>query len=465
MARRIAAVARHDVTLAHAGWVPAGEPPRSRVVPLKGLLSSILVALHVAVLPAAALAQGDRTQSETLRVCADPNNLPLSNNKREGYENKIAELFAQDLGWKIEYTWFPQRMGFIRNTLRAREPNAERFKCDLVMGVPDGFELAATTKPYYRSTYALTYLKGKGLDSIQTPEDLLTLEPAKLRSLKFGVFGQTPPADWLLKHDLFNQVVPYQRQTGDPEQYPGEIVEKDLVAGKIDVAFVWGPIAGYFGRKATSANIAVVPFKPDPAIKFDYAIAMGVRFGERDWKGRVEQLIETNRGKIQAILAGYGVPQLDEQGNFIRLAAPEMPAAAEKSIHPPYRVVDGKVDASTYVGWRLFQTNCANCHGGDASGTSLAPNLLPRMKDMPSNRFVGWVLRQYKLIVPVGEGTGESGPREALIEEVLQRRKGEIQMPAWEGDPNIKPHVLDIYAYLRARADGALDDRRPGLMK
>jgi quinoprotein dehydrogenase-associated probable ABC transporter substrate-binding protein len=409
-------------------------------------------------------AQEAKPADKVLHVCADPNNLPLSNAKREGYENKIAELFAQDLGWNIDYTWFPQRMGFIRNTLRAREPNAERFKCDLVVGVPDGFELASTTKPYYRSTYALAYLKGKGLDTIQAPEDLLKLESGKLRSLKFGVFSQTPPVDWLLKHDLFNQVVPYQRQTGDPEQYPGEIVEKDLVAGKIDVAFVWGPIAGYFGRKVTAAKIAVVPFKPDPDIKFDYAIAMGVRFGERDWKNRVEQLIEKNRGKIRVILADYGVPQLDDQGNFIRVAAAESPVAGEP-VQPPYRVFDGKVDASTYVGWRLFQTNCANCHGTDAGGTSLAPNLLPRVKDMPTNRFVGWVLRQYKLITPAGEASGESGAREALIEEILQRRKGDIPMPAWEGDPNIKPHVLDIYAYLRARADGALGERRPELLK
>ena len=187
-----------------------------------------------------------------LRVCGDPTNLPFSNRAGEGFENKIAELLARELGWTLEYTWFPQRMGFIRNTLRGREPNSDRFKCDLVMGVPAGFELASTTKPYYRSTYALVYVKGKGLDSVTAPEDLLSLEPAKLKSLKLGVVGQTPPSDWLLKHRLFDQVVPYQRQSGDPERYPGEIVEKDLVAGTIDVAFVWGPIAGYFAQRAKS---------------------------------------------------------------------------------------------------------------------------------------------------------------------------------------------------------------------
>jgi quinoprotein dehydrogenase-associated probable ABC transporter substrate-binding protein len=247
---------------------------------------------------------GDRV----LRVCEDPNNLPFSNRAGEGFENKIAELLARELGWTLEYTWFPQRIGFIRNTLRGRDPDSNRFKCDLVLGVPVGFELASTTKPYYRSTYALVYAKGKGLDSVTVPEGLLRLEAAKLKSLKLGVFGQSPPADWLLKHRLFDQVVSYQLQSGDPERYPGEIVEKDLATGAIDVAFVWGPIAGYFGKRATGAGIAVVPFAPDPAIRFDFRIAMGVRFGEREWRDRVEQLLEANRGRIQAILATYGVP-------------------------------------------------------------------------------------------------------------------------------------------------------------
>lgn len=254
---------------------------------------------------------------KVLRVCEDPNNLPLSHRNLDGFENKIAELFGRELGWPVEYTWFPQRMGFIRNTLRAKDANSDRYKCDLVMGVPAGYELAATTKPYYRSTYAMVFIKGRGLDSVQTPDDLLKLDKDKLRSLKFGVFGQSPPVDWLLKHGLLDQAVPYQKQTGDPESYPGEMIDKDLVSGKIDVAFAWGPIAGYFGKKVTTPPLAVVPFKPGPDIKFDFGIAMGVRHGERDFKNQIEQLIEKNRGKIQAILAEYGVPQLDERGEFL----------------------------------------------------------------------------------------------------------------------------------------------------
>jgi len=122
-----------------------------------------------------AFAQSGPGADKVLRVCEDPNNLPFSNRAGEGFENKIAELFAAELGWKLEYTWFPQRMGFIRNTLRGREPDSERFKCDLVPGVPVGFELAATTKPYYRSTYALAYLKGRSDGAIQ---------PGRLEELK-----------------------------------------------------------------------------------------------------------------------------------------------------------------------------------------------------------------------------------------------------------------------------------------
>jgi len=266
--------------------------------------------------------QGDTASGDrVLRVCEDPNNLPFSNRAGEGFENKLAELLARELGWKLEYTWFPQRMGFIRNTLRGRDPDSHRFKCDLVMGVPVGFELASTTKPYYRSTYALVYAKGKGLDGVMAPEGLLGLEPRKLKSLKLGVFDQTPPVDWLLKHKLFDQAVSYRHQSGDPERYPGEMVEKDLRNGTVDVAFVWGPIAGYFASRTTPSRVTVVPFKPDPEIHFDFHIGMGVRFGEREWKERIERLIDANRARIQAILASYGVPQLDDEGRIITVPA------------------------------------------------------------------------------------------------------------------------------------------------
>lgn len=278
--------------------------------------STILLAVLISTICWSA--HGQVVEGENvLRVCADPNNLPLSNQQLEGYENKIAELLADSLGWKLEYTWFPQRMGFIRNTLRGRAEGSSRYKCDLVAGMPVGYDAVATTKPYLRSTYAMVFLKGKGLDSISLPEDLLKLDPAKLSGLKLGAFTQTPPVDWLMKRGLMDRLVPYHRLNADPAQYPGEIIERDLADGKIDAAFVWGPIAGYFGKKVTSTQVVVVPFLPDPDLHFDYSIGIGVRHGEKEWKDQVEKLLDANRTKIQGILAAYGVPQLDEAGRVI----------------------------------------------------------------------------------------------------------------------------------------------------
>ncbi|MGN6704247.1 MAG: quinoprotein dehydrogenase-associated putative ABC transporter substrate-binding protein, partial [Burkholderiaceae bacterium] len=231
--------------------------------------------------------------------------------EQRGFENKIADLFAKKLGWKLEHTWYPQRMGFIRNTLKAKIPDTDRYKCDLVTGVASGFDMGLATVPYYHSTYALAYVKGRGLDDVHTPEDLVKLDPAKRAKLRIGAFMPTPAIDWLLKNGLINQMVPYQVQTGDPAQYPGQIIENDLASGKLDVAIAWGPIVGYFAKHTPGAEIAVVPFQPgDPQIHTDFDIAMGVRYGEKDFRDRINQLIKDNRPEIDAILAEYGVPTM-----------------------------------------------------------------------------------------------------------------------------------------------------------
>ena len=278
-----------------------------------------------AVTAALALATGARADAppaadKVLRVCADPNNMPLSNRQGEGYENRIAELLARDLGWKLEYEWFPQRMGFIRNTLKAREPDQDHFKCDLVMGVPVGYELTLTTPAYYRSTWAMVIPKGKGLDNIHTPDDLLKIDPAQLKKLRFGLVGRSPPTDWLLKNNLVDQAVSVPTQSGDPAAYPGQMIEDQLAAGQIDVAFAWGPIAGYFAKHAKGQGMWVVPFPLSPDIQFDYKIAMGVRFGEKDWRDRIAGLIARDQKEIDAILLSYGVPLLDDKGNLIQAA-------------------------------------------------------------------------------------------------------------------------------------------------
>jgi mxaJ protein len=246
-----------------------------------------------------------------LKVCEDPNNLPFSNSRGEGFENRIAELLARDLGWELEYTWFPQRIGFIRNTLKKKDPESGRFACDLVIGVPAGLDLAATTKPYYRSTYAMVLAHRHGLEGVRTPDDLLKLDPAVLRTLRFAVFGRTPPAEWLLHHGLMQQAVPYQVQTGDPDEDTGDVIEKDLAAGKIDVALLWGPIAGYLARKGAGGRVTVVAFPPEPGIRYDFSISMAVRKGETAFKERIERILDERRAAIQAILAEYRVPQLE----------------------------------------------------------------------------------------------------------------------------------------------------------
>jgi quinoprotein dehydrogenase-associated probable ABC transporter substrate-binding protein len=247
-------------------------------------------------------------QRQVLRVCQDPNNLPFSNRDLQGFENKIAALLAADLGWGIAYTWYPQRMGFIRNTLRAKEPDSDTFKCDLVTGVAAGFDLGATTAPYYRSTYAMAYVKGKGFDDVHTLEDLLALPPERRATMRLGVFGRSPVADWLLENGLIERMVSYQTQSGDPERYPGEMVEKDLTNGAIDVAFIWGPIAGYFARQVKTAPIVAIPLAPRPGVQFEFDIAMAVRFGEAAYKQKIDDAIARNRPQINAILAQYGVP-------------------------------------------------------------------------------------------------------------------------------------------------------------
>ena len=276
----------------------------------RGLYSGIILLVGLTIM--AMQPQNASAKARTaFRVCADPHSLPSSNDKQQGYENKIAALFAKDLGLPLEYTWFPQRIGFIRHTLRDNETEDGEYKCDIVMGVVKNFELAATTKPYYRSSWSMVYIKGRGLDAVKTPEDLANLPDEVKKTLRLGVFDKSPVAQWVLSQGLVRYMVPYQIMTGDYYGYPGEIVEKDLVSGKINVAFAWGPIAGYFAKRNPEQEMVVLPMPPTPGIKFDYSIAMGVRFGDKAWKQQVNDLIARHRQDIKDILTEYHVPLLE----------------------------------------------------------------------------------------------------------------------------------------------------------
>jgi mxaJ protein len=269
-------------------------------------------ALLVTLACAAPDAQAQETPArKALKVCQDPNNLPFSNVAGEGIENRLAELFGQALGLPVSYYSFPARLGFIRNTLRFKLPG-EDYPCDIVMGVPVGFDQVSVTKPVYRSTYALVYPKGRGLDGVESVADFLALGPQRLKQLRIGLHDRSPASEWLRKHDLVDQGVPYAMMNPDPAQYPGELLEKELASGKVDVAIVWGPIAGFFAKRVSSPALKVVPMKSEPGVRFEYEMAMGVRYGEREWKQQVEALIDSQRAQIRAILAEYQVPLISD---------------------------------------------------------------------------------------------------------------------------------------------------------
>jgi quinoprotein dehydrogenase-associated probable ABC transporter substrate-binding protein len=251
------------------------------------------------------------------RPCIDPSNLPFANDRGEGFENRIAELFAKQLGLPVQSYSFPQRMNFIRNTLRYKLPG-EDFRCDIVMGVPATFDQALPTAPYYHSTYALVYRKGQGLDEVKSGADLFAL-PASVRDrLRIGIYDRSPAAIWLVRHGMEPQVKVFPMMSPDPEQYPGEIIEKDLAQGKLDAAIVWGPIAGYYAKRVRNVELAVIPLKSEPGVKFDYEIAMGVRQGEREWKATVDKLLVENKAAIATILREYNIPIVDPQGELVK---------------------------------------------------------------------------------------------------------------------------------------------------
>ena len=265
------------------------------------------LALLIFALPGQA--QDSPSERSALRVCQDPNNLPFSNINGEGIENKIAEVFGKALGLPVTYYSFPQRFAFIRNTLRYKLPGQD-YPCDIVMGVPVGYDQVSVTKPYYRSTYALVYAQGKGLDEVRSAQDFLKLDRAQLSRLRIGVYDRSPASDWLNKHGLVDSGVPYKILNADPQQYPGEIIEKDLASGKLDVAIVWGPIAGYFAQRVKLPALRVIALESEPGVRLDYQMAMGVRHGESAWKRQVETLLDTHGAQIQTILQDYGVPLL-----------------------------------------------------------------------------------------------------------------------------------------------------------
>lgn len=257
----------------------------------------------------------DAAERKVLKVCADPYMLPFSNQEQQGYENRIADLFAKKLGAKLEYTWFPQRLGFIRNTLRKEVGTSGEYACDLVITAPEKFDLAATTEPYYATSYMLVYVKGRGLDEVTDPQALGKFVEEKKPDLKFGLADQGPAQLWVFYQGLMGNMVPFQGQPGDPKVSPGKLMLDELVAGNIDATIIWGPTAGYYAKEYQGKEkLVLLPLQDDPRnpeMKFVYKMAMAVRFGEKEWKDKVNQLINDNRKEIKKILTDYNVPLIE----------------------------------------------------------------------------------------------------------------------------------------------------------
>jgi mxaJ protein len=238
-------------------------------------------------------------------VCADPNNLPFSNERGEGFENRIADLIARDLGATVGYTWWAQRRGFIRNTLKAGA-------CDVIMGVPMSMDMVLTTAPYYRSTYVFVTRRDGG-------PALHSLDDPLLRQIRIGVQligddgANTPPAHELAKRGIIENVRGYTVY-GDysTESPPARIIEA-VARGDIDVAVAWGPMAGYWARRSP-VPLRLVPVLPQIDLPFMpnvFDIAMGVRRGEADFRAALDSALVRHRPEIERILEAYGVPRVD----------------------------------------------------------------------------------------------------------------------------------------------------------
>ena len=232
------------------------------------------------------------------RPCIDPNNLPFANDKGEGFENRIAELFAKQLGLPVQSYSFPQRMNFIRNTLRYKLPG-EDFRCDIVMSVPADVRPGVGDQAVLPlDVRARLSARARASTRSKSGADLFALAAERARQ---AAHRHLRP---LARLDLARAGTGWKRRRSpircmspDPEQYPGEIIEKDLAQGKIDAAIVWGPIAGYYAKRVRNVELVVVPLKSEPGVKFDYEIAMGVRYGEREWKATVDKLHRRQPGR------------------------------------------------------------------------------------------------------------------------------------------------------------------------
>ena len=260
--------------------------------------------------PAAAI---EPEQRDAVRVCADGNMLPYSNEKLEGFENRIAEMIGKDLGVPVVYTWWPATIGFVRNTLRAH-------KCDVIIGTAEGDPMMQHTNPYYRSTYSLIVRGGD-----RAPKDLA--DPA-MKQARIGIVAQTPGATLVNRLGLTN-IEPYPLNTDTRVDNPARRAVEDVASGLTDATVIWGPIAGYYAAQQ-KVPLTVVPLTDAGQPKLDFGITMGVRPDEPNWKHWLNDFIVRHQGEIDGILAEYHVPRVDENGKVLAQGTPEPGAASAR---------------------------------------------------------------------------------------------------------------------------------------
>lgn len=243
---------------------------------------------------------------DVLRVCADPGNMPFSNTEEQGFENRLAELVAEKLGRSsISYTWFPQVIGFVRNTLGA-------YRCDVIMGYAQGDDLVQNTNHYYRTAYVLVFKPGTGLDGVTSLDD------PRLEDKRIGVIARTPPATNLAQYGLMDKAKPYPLMVDTRVARPTEDMVNDIISGDIDAGVLWGPIGGYYAQQS-DPPLTVVPLVQEKGgSRMVYRITMGVRPSDQNWKRTLNEVIRDNQDEINDILADYGVPLLDERDQPIQ---------------------------------------------------------------------------------------------------------------------------------------------------
>jgi quinoprotein dehydrogenase-associated probable ABC transporter substrate-binding protein len=256
--------------------------------------------------PPASAQTSDLVSKTRLRVCADPANLPFSNKAGEGFENKIAELFAAKLERPVEYTWFPQALGFVRRTLREN-------RCDVIIGFAQGHELVLNSNHYYTSSYVMVAPPESDLAAVDHLAD------PRLQGRRLGVIAGSPPATHMARNGLIGKAKGYRLMVDRRVDDPAEQLIEDLKAGEIDAGVLWGPIGGFHAK---AAGLTVTPLlKEEGAPRLFYRITMGVRQGELAWKRELNKLIRRNQAEIDEILGEFGVPMLDEQGTALKAPA------------------------------------------------------------------------------------------------------------------------------------------------